>query len=183
MNVLNYPIKYAVLELKQDGRYLTNYQKYTSGFIVSKCYVIKSEIDYYSNGGYNTIHHVVFPYDDFGKFVTGFKHDKTDIGKREYPSINSNLNSTHVVSDLFDTYEEAKESAKEKNEYLRADLTLSLSILDEDFMKKLEEINNNFLTKLAVCNRFEELVLKNTEDMNITLDEKTKIIKLDKSVK
>ena len=183
MNVLNYPIKYAVLELKQDERYLTNNQKYTSGFIASKCYVIKSEINYYNNGGYNTIHHVVFPYTDFVSFIFNFKCDKTDIGKREYPSINSKLNSTHAVSDLFETYEEAKESSKEKNEYLRADLTLSLSILDEDFMKKLEEINNKFLTKLAVCNRFEELVLKNTEDMNISLDEKAKVIKLDKNVK
>ena len=47
---LNYPIKYAVLELKEKGGYLVGYKGITQGFIVSKCYVIRSNRAYNSDG-------------------------------------------------------------------------------------------------------------------------------------
>ena len=35
----NFPIKYAVLELKEEGGYITNYKDIVRGYIVSKCWV------------------------------------------------------------------------------------------------------------------------------------------------
>ena len=46
----NFPIKYAILELKEKGGYITNYEYIVRGYIVSKCWVVESSIKYFSDG-------------------------------------------------------------------------------------------------------------------------------------
>ena len=53
---INYPIKYAVLELKSRGGWLVGFRDITQGFIASKCYVVETNIVYHQDGG-NSITH------------------------------------------------------------------------------------------------------------------------------
>ena len=55
-NELNYPIKYAVLEVKENGEYVTSSDNLVKGYIVSKCYVVKSILDYLPNGNMTIKH-------------------------------------------------------------------------------------------------------------------------------
>ena len=82
---INYPIKYAVLELKERGGWSVGYKDITQGFIVSKCYVIESSIIYNADGSYKTIHRVVFPFSDIAAFKDSLAYGKQYIGKPEIP--------------------------------------------------------------------------------------------------
>ena len=59
---VNFPIKYAVLELTQSGGWMVDYKDITKGFIVSKCYVIEDNIIYDSDGNSKIVHKVFFPF-------------------------------------------------------------------------------------------------------------------------
>ena len=65
---LNYPIKYAVQELKINKGYDSNYEDVTFGFVVSKCYVISQNIKYNADGTSAQTYDVLFPYGDIHTF-------------------------------------------------------------------------------------------------------------------
>ena len=65
---LNYPVKYAVLELKEVGGYSQGWEDITKGFIASKCFVVESKVKYLSDGSSKVSHKVVFPHKDYKTF-------------------------------------------------------------------------------------------------------------------
>ena len=174
MNEFNYPIKYAVLDLnkKDDDEILY-------GNIVSKCYLIKSEINYNKNGNVNLVHYVVFPYNDFKNFVKNFSLSNLDVGNRIYPDDHCPINK---VLNVYNNYEEAFLESENKNDLYKADLILGVSILDPEFNKEIEKIEDNYLTYKALWHRYEELINYNTKDMETSNSNKVKIL-INKSVK
>ena len=173
---INYPIKYAVLELKEKGGYLYGYEDITQGFIVSKCYVIESSIIYNPDGSNIIIHKVVFPFKDIENFKISLRNGNQNIGNVETPQYDAcgRIYPTNVVTDLFDSYELAKETAKEKNEEHRCNLIskvpvpISARLSNSNWQKQYEELKQKFDNGLEICNLFEQLVLAATEDMNIS---------------
>ena len=71
--IYDLPVKYAVLELKELGGWLENYNNVSRGFIVSKCYLKKSSIEYFGYGMKEEKYDVIFPFTDFLEFKTSLK--------------------------------------------------------------------------------------------------------------
>ena len=185
--IINYPIAYAVLELKEKYKNMTNGSYITQGFIVSKCYVLESSIKYDSDSGYKLKHKVVFPYKDFTSFKTSFRDGKQKIGDPQIPVKNAynDIYSYDIVDNLFNTYEEAKASANEKNEEyvnnvlmdIPAQVGSPLRGLNDEEQYRL--VKQKFEDRLVFCYQFEELVLRATRDMQISEDmTNTKYIKV-----
>ena len=173
---INYPIKYAVLELKEKGGYLVGYEDITQGFIASKCYVVESNIIYNSDGSNKVIHKVVFPFQDIECFKISLRNSRQNIGNPEVPRYDAcgRIYPINIVTDLFDSYESAKVAAIERNEeYIRNSLSkipapspATLPIVN--WQKYYEESKQKFENGLEICNLFEQLILTATEDMDIS---------------
>ncbi len=153
----NFPVKYAILELKEDGGYLSNYSDITRGFIVSKCYVLESVVKYLANGKSKVFYKVFFPFQNLNILKLALQNNQLDIGQKLEPTFNLNgeANPTTVVSNLFDTYEDAKRFTHIKNEFLKNELPIYIS-------------SKEYKEYLSICQLFEELTEANTEDMLIT---------------
>lgn len=171
---LKYPIKYAVLELKENGGFIAGYEEITRGFVVSKCYIVESSVKYLSNGESKLSHKVVFPFRDLYNFKVGLHYGKQDLGEPVVPKYDANNNPypCNVVSDVFDNYEEAYELATQKNDKLHSNLILEISLLDSKWKEKYSELEKRFYKELSICKNFEELISIQTNDMEITRTEK-----------
>lgn len=156
---IKYPIKYAVLELKQSGGASVCYKDITLGYIVSKCYVMDISIKFFPSGNTKTSCKVVFPFKDIDikNIKLALPEDNSYyIGEKVFPSYDANGDPYPIneVSDLFESYEEAKNEAEEKNQKLL------------EINKKSEDIKE----QLTLCQKYEKLVSLKTYDMNVTSD-------------
>jgi len=157
-------IKYAVEELKVDGGFINDYQDITKGFIVSKCYVIEDIIRHPFENPIQ-MYLVSFPYYNFEDFSIYL--DRNINYKYYYEENGVNKpNSLRRVSTIFDTYEEAKEKANIENEMLKDTLTADANCLG--FWKELKEIEDNFYDTMKKCEKYEDWILENTKDMEIS---------------
>lgn len=165
---INYPIQYAVLELKTEGGWLVGYKDITQGFIVSKCYVLESSIVYNSDGSNEWVHKVVFPFENISCLEVSPMNE--NIGKENIPSYDAcnRPYPVNIVANLFDSYEEAKIIAEEKNEEYKHKLISKAIIENSNQKEKIEILKQEFEQKIELCNLFERLVLKATEDMKIS---------------
>jgi len=171
MNELKFPIKYAVLELKTNGGYSTNYEDVTVGFIVSKGYVVESKIRYTSNGKAEKSYQVVFPFNDIDAYSKSlFYKIETYHEDRKIPRLDASYNyyPVQIVSEVFDTYEEAFLAVNAKNSNLKSRIWLYYSVLDPNFKEKHEKALKKFAEKLAICKSYEDFVTENTGDMIVT---------------
>lgn len=179
-----YPVKYAVLELKENGGFINQYKDIIRGYVVSKCYVIESSFRYFSDGSSKTYHKVVFPFKDLNSFRVSFDNKNNYIGNRVVPGYDVDYNLVDIVSELFDTYEEAKIEAYNKNKCMKSRLFLDIpySVLDSRFKQALEICEKEFDEQLYFCQLFENIVLLNTKDMNISQEfDECRTLKLLKS--
>lgn len=170
-NSLKYPIKFAVLELKEKENWQNGYEDITCAYIVSKCFIVESKIIYSSNGESKIAHKVVFPYKDIEKYRNIINNDREQVlGERAIPLYDANgcVYPYDIVFELFDDYNEANELAMQLNKKLRSSLISNLSILDKDFNEKYQKVKNDFNKELIICKKFEEQILINTENLKIT---------------
>lgn len=166
-----YPIKYAVLEVKEDGGYIQGYKKITLGYIVSKCYVIGSYIRYYAFSESKSSNFVFFPFNN----IKDFKFCNPDLIEPDKIRADCYGNPYPIdeVSHLFDTYEEAKENAEEKNDDLRRNLILNrvaVTPMNPDCQKEYDKLVKDFESDLEVCRKYEEFITERTSDMVIDKD-------------
>ncbi len=168
----NFPIKYAILELKEKGGYITNYKDIVRGYIVSKCWVVESSIKYFSDGNSKLFHKVIFPYQDLNTLKTALRNNDEYIGERVTINYDCNYNPypVDIVSELFDSYEEAKSIAEEKNKEMKKNIASKIyfSISDPRFKQTLSNYEHEFVEQLSNCQLFEKLAILETEDMTIT---------------
>lgn len=179
-NELNYPVKYAVLELKERGGWAADYQDVNQGFIVSKCYVIESSIKYDYYGKPTEFNKVVFPYDDISTFKIALKNGGHRVGKRNIPAYDAcgNPHPIRIVDKLFDTYEEAKEEACLKNEEYKNNLINNVSTLEPHWTYQYELLKQDYESRLSLSILFETLITNETTDMEVTRDkENVKVLK------
>ena len=173
---INYPIKYAVLELKERGGYLAQYEDITKGFIVSKCYVVQSSIEYYKDGTNRTTHKVVFPFNDISEFKFSLKYKKQRIGEENIPHYDASNNPypINIVTELFDTYEEAKSLATLKNEEYKCNIIskvpapITSKTSNLSWLERIKILEQEFEQTLELCNLYEQKVLEATKDMLIS---------------
>lgn len=170
---MSYPIKYAVEDLKVDGGIIHDYEDITKGYIVSKCYVLENRLNYRDD----CISYVVsFPYDSFDIFVSWYKRNSHnyyfDIYKHYYEQRRDPNRELlrdgyprHIVTELFDTYEEAKEVADRKNGCLKGE------ILTNTGSAAYEKLSEEFKDTMEICGEYEKFVFANTTDMEVSLIE------------
>lgn len=168
---MSYPVKYAILEVKESQRY----EKITLGFIVSKCYLLSSTIKYLEDGTSKTSHIVFFPYNNIREFkysnLDSIKPDKIRVDYYGTPW------AVDEVSQLFDTFEEAKESAIKMNNDFRKNI-----IYNRVAIKPIASYTDNYYDELVkeadadleACMKYEEFIALRTSDMVITKDEDVK---------
>lgn len=171
----NYPIKYAVLELRDENNA-------TFGFIASKSYVIENSVRYLPDGSNIEYHYVVFPYSNVVDYIKKIYYDyhTQDIGYRTIPEYDlyGNIYNISVVMKLFDNYEDAHTEAALSNQQLVENLISKLPWSHPNYEK--EKINFIFSLNMTTCRKFEELIQKQTSDMNISNE---KIILINKRQK
>lgn len=168
---LNYPVKYAVLELKEVGGYSQGWEDITMGFIASKCFVVESKVKYLSDGSSIVSHKVVFPHKDYKTFKVSLSvRNSIQVEDRITPQYNaiSEPYPVNIVTDLFDTYEEAKEDAEAKNKELYHSIIRHLDV--KYLVKNLDRINKEYVSEMELCNLFEKASLEETEDMVVSYD-------------
>lgn len=177
---INYPIKYAVLELKERNSYLDEYDDITKGFIPSKCYVIESDIIYNPDGSNKMVHIVVFPFQD----IKSFKISLGNLGKANIPNFEEygTICPINMVTDLFDNYENAKIVTEQKNEELKYKL---LSKYTSSNLSKLsyENYKHRIENGLEICYMFEQLVQIETENMGISEEPTTNKLNILKPIR
>lgn len=171
-NKLNYPIKYAVLELKVRGNWKNDYNEKTVGFIASKCHVISQNIRYLENGTSKLSYQVVFPYINIEGYKNRMLRDLPFAEIERVPSFGPGgdcLNAT-IVPEIFDTYDEASEVAKNENYKIQMPLARALPISIYSPLRELkrEEKRQKLDSELAICKSFEQDILKATSEMTIS---------------
>lgn len=184
MNELNYPIKYAVLEVKERGGYAVNYEIVTLGFIVSKCYVIESSIRYLRSGKEEPYHKVVFPFKNITKFEEGLHSNQKYLGEANIPNDNfyNNASLFNIVDIVFEDYDDAKKFSEEKNEFVRIRHEFQRPFLFpndklSDYNKQLkifEQEKKEIEKRIILCHKFEEAILEQTEEMIISENDSVK---------
>ena len=112
----NYPVKYVVMPIIQEPCYGNDYERTILCYIVSKCYVVRTVLDYLDNGNIALKHEVVFPFKDITYFK--MKTPYAGLGYRNIPlyDLSGEPYPVNTTYNLYDTFEEAKQEAKFRNE-------------------------------------------------------------------
>lgn len=182
---MGYPIKYAVLELKADGGIAHDYEDITKGFVVSKCHILEDRLIYLYNGATYQKIVVSFPYDNFEYFMIWFHQNSHKYSSYIYDLYKNYFESKHdpsrehlrdgyplhIVSELFNTYEEAKELADHKNGQLKGE------ILKNTGRSAYEKLLKDFDETMLMCGEYEKYIFANTNDMIIDKEQNKELIR------
>ena len=140
-NELNYPIKYAVLGIKEQEDEIVAY-------IAEKVYVISEKVEYFKDGTSKKKYQVVFPFKNRKDYKTGGVTP-------EFTHYNQCYNSD-IIDDLYDSYEEAKSISSTLNKKLREDSLVGIDRTIKGRPEKIMSKQRIFDQKLAI---YEDLEL------------------------
>lgn len=164
-----YPIKYAILELKEKGGWVNNYEETTRGYIVSKCYIHEINTKFMTDGSSKTVYNVIFPYRDFEAFRINYKYNKESKINKAIP-YNGGFYYYDKVDMVYDSKEEALEIANLKNKNLEAQVSIDIELFTENWKERLDIERKKFFDEFSLCKKFEELIEDYTSDMIVSID-------------
>lgn len=170
MEELNYPIKYAILGIEEQvgwtpGLHEMEREYDICGYIVSKVYVVGETINYNRDGTGKKSYQVVFPFASMADREEQIP--KYNIYYECYNSIN--------VSNIFDSFDDAKDLATQKNKELRSRSYLPVSFGERmTWSERILKGQKQFDERMKKYLEFEEYIYNETADMKITLDENIK---------
>ena len=168
--VINYPIKYAILPKREENGFVTgtnelmsNYE--VTGYVVSKCYLVSETKKYLEDGTSNVTYEVVFPYS---------VNTLVETSKREIPSFNFNGECTNSVevSEVFNNYDDAKEVAMKQNQKIYNSELGNVSFIDVNYQENIRIMELEYNKKLGFYKKIEDLIELNTSDMIVDNDNK-----------
>ena len=176
----NYPIKYAVMPIKEQIGWVHGLNELEREYgivcyIVSKCYVVSRKEKYNMYG--NTIfeYQVVFTYekDDSYRCLSRVEPRYDFYGRCS--------NSTNVDK-VFDSFEEAILDAKKKNEKI-VNKKISFLHFDDKFLENVSLLRREHEEKVNKYRKIERMMEKNSSDLvvNNKVKEQTVIIKRNNS--
>lgn len=159
----DYPIRYAVLELRKKGGWAVDYEYVTQGYIASKCYVVGSKL-FYGGKESRIESNVIFPYEDIDLFKK-----TSSLGEKQIPTYTSSgeLANMRTVSKVYETFEEAKEAAEKENENYKDSLLYKIDVSREGWKIELDKLKEDFERNLNICYSFEEKALECTKDLEV----------------
>lgn len=153
----NYPIKYSVIGIYDEINRNTNEPEQIT-YIASKCYVVEENIIHNENGTKKKTYGVYFPFvlsNASFSFVRTIGHEKVD--------------------DVYDSFEEALEVAKSKNDEFILDKIAFLPF-DEHFETNYEKITKKANMYIEKYKKLEKIIEENTDDMIVGLEPKEQSI-------
>lgn len=139
----NYPIKYAVLPIKEKEYRDSDW--YDVCYVIVKCFVLEEKVEHHLDGTNRNKYFVVCPYQR-GDSYYDFKKSPPDDYYGEW------------VNKVFDTYEDALKEKEYKNEDVRP------FILDKERRKKELEL---FRDRLELFKQFEKDVEAGTKELQV----------------
>ena len=149
----NYPVKYSVIGIYDEINRNTNEPEQIT-YIASKCYVVEENIIHNENGTKKKTYGVYFPFvlsNASFSFVRTVGYEKVDY--------------------VYDSFEEALEVAKSKNEEFILDKIAFLPF-DEHFETNCEKITKKANMYIEKYKKLEKLIEENTDDMIVGLEPK-----------
>lgn len=165
----NYPVKYALMPIYEMNGWNKglnsiepNYE--IIGYIVSKCFLIKSSVEYKADGTSKIIYDVVFPYQlsDYRTMIWSKVDPVTNI-------YNENLNVTSVDC-VFSSLKEAKEECETKNNEIIDSLITCALLRPVKSQQEVDNIINNitfeYNDRMSIYRLLELDINKNTEYMS-----------------
>lgn len=158
----NYPVKYSVVGIYDEIDRITKEPEQIT-YIASKCLVIEENIIYHEDGEKKKSYIVCFPFrfnTDLFSFV------------RSYP-----FSGYEEVNDVYDSYDEALEAAKSKNEEYISN-KISFLPFDENFEINCEKITTKGKKYIEKYKKLEKIIEENTDDMIVGLVPKKQSIVL-----
>lgn len=165
---VKYPIKYAIMPIEEQVGWYTGLNQLEREYgvvvnIVSKCYVISEKKTYLSNGTYEILYEVVFPY-----VQEGYTGHKIRSG-RSIPEFNiySQCTNSISVAQLFDSFEDASVVANQLNQDILHHEIGCLSF-DKEFKTNVEKLRIKHQETLNRYKNFENYVKKETINMEVT---------------
>ena len=153
----NYPIKYSVIGIYDEINRNTNEPEQIT-YIASKCYVVEENIIHNENGTKKKTYGVYFPFvlsNASFSFVRTVGYEKVD--------------------DVYDSFEEALEVAKSKNDEFILDKIAFLPF-DEHFETNYEKITKKANMYIEKYKKLEKIIEENTDDMIVGLEPKEQSI-------
>ncbi len=146
LDMNNYPVKYAVFELKEP---MEKKEDITLAFVVSKCFVMESNESSYK---------VIFPFKNLRELIDYIQMPDKD-------NFHLEAHSFEIVSTIYDSYEMACHEKEEKNQEL---------LNNGGFFKEImEKTSNSEKLKMmqSLCKIFEDSILRYTDDLLARKDE------------
>ena len=131
-------------------------------YIVSKCYVVNEIKRYHKDGSSTMKYDVVCPYmydDYYDQYVNEIPYFNLDVC----------TNSVEIAA-IFDTYEEALEAKKSKNDELleRQYSFMSLYMSHDNFLEAKDKVKKEFEYWSEKYNNIEEIIISATQDLQVT---------------
>lgn len=161
---LNYPIKYAIMPVEEQTGWATGLNELVRDYsvvanIVMKCYVIGKNINFKKDGSYQNQYEVVFLYGP-ERYSRSFEPTVPSF------SIYYQCTNSTIVDQVFDSFEEAKTVATEKNGKIFRRATLRLSI--EHYGEQLKLLREDYQRVLDKYEIVESSVEEQTSDVTIS---------------
>jgi hypothetical protein len=169
---MKYPIKYAVMEVREKGGTMIDYAPVVVGYIVSKCYICEEIIKHLGDGTEKIEYKVVFPYNNYNLFKDcescNIEYD-VKPNKPRYDE-NGDLIKYKFVSDLYDTFDDAKEAANNANTNLLLSMFDAIKKYGKTFESRYLLFEKEFYKDLGKCLKYEKTITNLTEEMKISKD-------------
>lgn len=168
---LNYPVKYAVLEMIDKN----NREEETAFYMAAKCYVIDKE-EVYLEKEHKEIYKVLFPIQDVLEYATNmyYSYRKSILDNPKMEDLSGSFYPVNVVDNLYDDYESAKLEAKNKNRMLKLN-TISNIVWGKDWRTRCDQICQKHNIRLKTCERLEYMIAHSTKNMEVTHGGLTKV--------
>lgn len=151
----NYPVKYTAMPIIEQVGWSPGLHELERDYdvvcyIASKCFLISDRTKYKENGKKEKEYEVVFPYQ---------KNIFDNRWERVTPAFNNECINSNCVEKVFDSYSEALEYVKKKNEELRDKNRLYIS--SKKSLEKIQEFND----RLSGYKLLEQQILDNTSNL------------------
>ena len=153
MNKINFPVKYALMPIKEYDSIISNFivkNIRTSAYAVSKCYLVEDSTVYDMDGNSKKNYKVIFPYAEV------FLSDEFNYIKNDFSNLNITISK---VDEVFDDYISAKEKC---------------DIINQKFINKETSSKefNSFETEVYEAKVKKRISDIETESMNLFEDKK-----------
>lgn len=166
MNELKYPIKYAIMQIKNQNGWTSGGNELESTFgvvanIISKCYVISERKEYLQDGTTKKIYEVVFVYQD------------QNIVYPEYSIYGSCINS-EMVDRVYDNINEAL-LAKDKANKKIINNNIGILPYNEKFKETVKDLKEKHQNNLDRYNILEQEIERKTQSLSVEKENSSNI--------